>query len=159
MYVVSRYYGSHKLNEKSDVYSFGVVLLELITGQPAVIRSDERIHIVQWVSPQLQKGDIASVVDPRMEGDFDVNSVWKAFEIAMTCTTRTSQQRATMGFVLSELKQCLEMELSRNRERNSGLTEESGDTFASTYSSSSPYNSSMYTDSTNVDSITEPFAR
>ncbi|PRQ46753.1 putative transferase, protein kinase RLK-Pelle-LRR-I-1 family [Rosa chinensis] len=157
-YLDPEYYSSHKLNEKSDVYSFGVVLLELITGQPAVIRSDERIHIVQWVSPELQKGDIASVVDQRMEGDFDVNSVWKAFEISMTCTTRTSQQRATMGFVLSELKQCLEMELSRNRERNSGLTEESRDRFAAAYSSS-PYNSSMYTDSTNADSMTGPFAR
>ncbi|KAK9947883.1 hypothetical protein M0R45_003481 [Rubus argutus] len=122
-YLDPEYYSSHKLNEKSDVYGFGVVLLELITGQPAVIRSDERIHIVEWVSPQLQKGDIASVVDPRMEGDFDVNSI---------------------SF--------------RNRERNSGLTEESGDTFASAYTSS-PYNSSMYTDSTNVDSMTEPFPR
>lgn len=158
LFLVSRYYSSHKLNEKSDVYSFGVVLLELITGQPAVIRSDERIHIVHWVSPELQKGNIARVVDQRMEGDFDVNSVWKAFEIAMTCTTRTSHQRATMSFVLSELKQCLEMELSRNRERNFGLTEESGDRFAAAYSSS-PYNSSMYTDSTNADSMTGPFAR
>ncbi|KAL6226612.1 hypothetical protein ACLB2K_000574 [Fragaria x ananassa] len=157
-YLDPEYYSSHKLNEKSDVYSFGVVLLELITGQPAVIRSDERIHIVHWVSPELQKGNIASVVDQRMEGDFDVNSVWKAFEIAMTCTTRTSHQRATMSFVLSELKQCLEMELSRNRERNFGLTEESGDRFAAAYSSS-PYNSSMYTDSTNADSMTGPFAR
>ncbi|XP_050379488.1 probable LRR receptor-like serine/threonine-protein kinase At4g29180 [Argentina anserina] len=157
-YLDPEYYSSHKLNEKSDVYSFGVVLLELITGQPAVIRSDERIHIVHWVGPELQKGNIASVVDQRMEGDFNMSSIGKAFGIAMTCTTRTSQQRATMDFVLSELKQCLEMELSRDQGRNYGLTEESRDRFAAAYSSSL-YDSSIYTDSTNADSMTEPFAR
>jgi len=37
------------LKEKSDVFSFGVVLLEIITGQPAITKSEEKAHIIQWV--------------------------------------------------------------------------------------------------------------
>uniref|UniRef100_A0A2N9IJT0 Protein kinase domain-containing protein n=1 Tax=Fagus sylvatica TaxID=28930 RepID=A0A2N9IJT0_FAGSY len=118
------YYNSRKLNEKSDVFSFGIVLLELITSQPAIIKGDEPIHLVDWVSPKLEMRDIESVVDQRLQGDFDVNSVCKALEVAMACTTVTSSQRANMSLVLSELKQCLAMELSRSQERNMSLGEE-----------------------------------
>ncbi|XP_048423180.1 probable LRR receptor-like serine/threonine-protein kinase At4g29180 isoform X2 [Pyrus x bretschneideri] len=114
-YLDPEYHNCQRLNEKSDVYSFGVVLLELITGQPAVIKSDEVIHIATWVSSELEKGELKCIVDQRMQGEFDEHSVWKALEIAMACTTSTSQHRVAMDVVLSELKYCLEMELSRHR--------------------------------------------
>ncbi|CAL9027741.1 unnamed protein product [Prunus brigantina] len=158
-YLDPEYYNCQRLNEKSDVYSFGVVLLELITGQPAIIKSDEHVHIVEWVNPELQRGDITSVVDPRMQEGYDVNSVWKALEVAMACTTSTSQHRASMDFVLSELKHCLEMELSRHRERTPGSTEELRVRFVPYSSTSSTEVFSMYTDSTNAESMTAPFPR
>ncbi|CAN6564487.1 unnamed protein product [Malus baccata var. baccata] len=157
-YLDPEYYNCQRLNEKSDVYSFGVVLLELITGQPAVIKSDEVIHIVTWVSSELEKRELKSVVDQRMQGEFDEHSVWKALEIAMACTTSTSQHRVTMDVVLSELKYCLEMELSRHRERIPRSTEELRAAFGP-FNHSSPEVLSMYTDSTNVDSMTGPFPR
>nr|POE69282.1 putative lrr receptor-like serine/threonine-protein kinase [Quercus suber] len=119
-----KYYNSRKLNEKSDVFSFGIVLLELITGQLAIVKNGEPIHLVHWVSPKLEMGDIESVVDKRLQGDFDVTSVWKALELALTCTTPASRQRATMSLVLPDLKECLAMELSRSQEKNKGLREE-----------------------------------
>ncbi|KAK7859391.1 putative lrr receptor-like serine/threonine-protein kinase [Quercus suber] len=123
-YALSQYYNSRKLNEKSDVFSFGIVLLELITGQLAIVKNGEPIHLVHWVSPKLEMGDIESVVDKRLQGDFDVTSVWKALELALTCTTPASRQRATMSLVLPDLKECLAMELSRSQEKNKGLREE-----------------------------------
>ncbi|TQD81164.1 hypothetical protein C1H46_033274 [Malus baccata] len=51
-----------------------------------------------------------------MQGEFDEHSVWKALEIAMACTTSTSQHRVTMDVVLSELKNCLEMCLGIEKE-------------------------------------------
>ncbi|XP_076921825.1 putative LRR receptor-like serine/threonine-protein kinase At4g29180 [Bidens hawaiensis] len=112
-YLDPEYRRSHELNEKSDVYSFGIVLLELITGQPAIIKSDDHIHIMRYVGWYLNKGDITSVIDEQMGGDFNLESVCKAIEISVACTRATSTQRVTMSEVLTGLKACLKMEMAR----------------------------------------------
>ncbi|KAH7865446.1 hypothetical protein Vadar_006810 [Vaccinium darrowii] len=107
-----RYYITSRLTEKSDVYSFGVVLLELITGQPAIVKSEENTHIVQWVKPSIERGEISSIADPRLQGDFDSNSVWKMFETAIACVRSSPIQRPTASQVLGELNECLEIYLA-----------------------------------------------
>lgn len=109
----SRYYVSNRLTEKSDVFSFGVVLLEIITSQPAISKDREKTHIIEWVSCMLANGDIKNTVDPRLQGEFDINSAWKAVEVAMCCVSPTSTERPAMHYVVMELKQCLEMEASQ----------------------------------------------
>ncbi|EXB74609.1 Putative leucine-rich repeat receptor-like protein kinase [Morus notabilis] len=116
-YFDPEYYMSNRLNEKSDVYSFGVVLLEIITGRPAISKSSKNIHLSQWVKHMLQKGNIKSIVDPRLEENFDVNSAWKIVEIAMNCVSQYSAERPTMSQVVGELKESLEMGLVRTKER------------------------------------------
>ncbi|TVU49677.1 hypothetical protein EJB05_01003, partial [Eragrostis curvula] len=113
-YLDPEYYNTSQLSEKSDVYSFGVVLLEIITGQsPAVPVSDtESIHIAQWVRQKLSEGDIASIADARMGGEYDVNSVWKVTELALRCKEEPSRKRPTMTDVVVQLKECLELEVS-----------------------------------------------
>ncbi|XP_028117514.1 putative leucine-rich repeat receptor-like serine/threonine-protein kinase At2g19230 isoform X3 [Camellia sinensis] len=113
-YLDPEYYITSRLTEKSDVYSFGVVLFELITGQPAIIKScdNENTHIVQWVMPMLERGEISNIVDPRLQGDFDSNSVWKTLETAMACVPSSSIQRPTMSRVVGELKECLEIHVA-----------------------------------------------
>ncbi|KAL5575526.1 hypothetical protein UlMin_017225 [Ulmus minor] len=114
-YLDPEYYLTNRLNEKSDVYSFGVVLLQLITSRPAIsrINENEMSHISQWVSVQLGNGDINSIVDPRLQGGFDTNSMWKAVEIAMACLSQSAARRPNMSIVVTELKECLVAELSR----------------------------------------------
>ncbi|KAK4773439.1 hypothetical protein SAY87_028458 [Trapa incisa] len=74
---------SGNLNSASDIYSFGVILFELITGYPAIIRDSKgSTHVVQWVTPFIEKGDVQSITDPRIHGLFDASSAWKALEIA-----------------------------------------------------------------------------
>eukprot|EP00261_Vitis_vinifera_P036576 XP_019077819.1 PREDICTED: probable LRR receptor-like protein kinase At1g51890 [Vitis vinifera] len=102
-----------ELTEKSDVFSFGVVLLEIITSQPAISKDREKTHIIEWVSCMLANGDIKNTVDPRLQGEFDINSAWKAVEVAMCCVSPTSTERPAMHYVVMELKQCLEMEASQ----------------------------------------------
>ncbi|KAJ9692195.1 hypothetical protein PVL29_011324 [Vitis rotundifolia] len=109
-YLDPEYYSSGNLNKRSDVYSFGIVLLELITGQPAII-TPGNIHIVQWISPMIERGDIQNVVDPRLQGDFNTNSAWKALETALACVPSTAIQRPDMSHVLADLKDCLEIEV------------------------------------------------
>ncbi|KAG2722804.1 hypothetical protein I3760_02G143400 [Carya illinoinensis] len=126
-------YGSHATgnsNKKNDVYSFGIILFELISGRPAIIRgSMEDTHILKWVIPLIERGDIQNIVDPRLEGEFNTNSAWKAAEIAMSCTLPTAIQRPDMSQVSIELKECLDLLMAHGRSqkfniegRNSGLS-------------------------------------
>ncbi|KAH0982490.1 hypothetical protein GBA52_009667 [Prunus armeniaca] len=112
-YLDPEFYLSNRLNEKSDVYSFGVVLLEIITSRPVLTRTHERIHISQWVGFMLANGDINNIVDPRLEGNFNTNSVWKAVEIAMACVSINAIKRPSMSQVAVDLKECLATECAR----------------------------------------------
>ncbi|KAJ1421046.1 Serine-threonine/tyrosine-protein kinase, catalytic domain [Sesbania bispinosa] len=115
-YLDPEYYKLRNLNEKSDIYSFGIVLLELITGRPAVLKGNPSIHILEWLRPELERGDLNRILDPMLEGQFDGRSGWKALGIAMSCTASPSIQRPTMSVVLAELKQCFKMESPSDRE-------------------------------------------
>ncbi|TVU49670.1 hypothetical protein EJB05_00996, partial [Eragrostis curvula] len=114
-YLDPEYYNTSKLSEKSDVYSFGVVLLELITGQPPAVSTNdsEIIHIAPWVRQKFSEGNIESIADPRMGGQYDINSVWKAVELALQCKEQPSQTRPAMTDVVVEVKECLDLEVSR----------------------------------------------
>ncbi|XP_062156019.1 LRR receptor-like serine/threonine-protein kinase IOS1 [Alnus glutinosa] len=119
-YLDPEYYISSWLTEKSDVYSFGVVLLEIITSRPAIQKSQEMTHISQWVSLMLAKGDIKSIVDTRLRENFNINSAWKAVEIAMACVSPTSAKRPNMSQVVAELKESLATELACTKEGHEG---------------------------------------
>lgn len=108
-----RYYFTYQLSEKSDVYSFGVVLLELITGQPPILRlPPHNTSLVQWVHQRLATGNIEDIVDANLQSLYEVNSIWKTADLAFKCTSRTSQQRPTMTDVLMDLKESLALELA-----------------------------------------------
>ncbi|KAA8539776.1 hypothetical protein F0562_026468 [Nyssa sinensis] len=121
-YLDPEYYETNRLNEKSDVFSFGIVLLELITGRPAIAKREEKgRHILQWVNFMLETRDIGNIIDPRLEGEFDTNSVWKAVKVAMACVSHTSIKRPTMTLVLMELKECLAAEKAGREAHESDL--------------------------------------
>uniref|UniRef100_A0ACD5T8B7 Uncharacterized protein n=1 Tax=Avena sativa TaxID=4498 RepID=A0ACD5T8B7_AVESA len=112
-YVDPEYQTTMQLATKSDVYSFGVVLLELVTGKPAIMREPMPVNIIPWTQQQLTHGNIEAVVDGRMCSDYDVNSVWKAADIALKCTAHSSMQRPTMTDVVVQLHECIELENGR----------------------------------------------
>ncbi|CAH8359607.1 unnamed protein product [Eruca vesicaria subsp. sativa] len=107
-YLDPEYQSMQQLSEKSDVYSFGVVLLEVVTGQPVILRSRttaENIHITDRVELLLSTGDIRGIVDPKLGERFDAGSAWKITEVAMACASRSSKNRPTMSQVVAELKE------------------------------------------------------
>jgi len=107
------YHSSNRLTQKSDVYSFGVVLLEIITNQAVMAGNEESGHISERVRSMISKGDIRAVVDSSLEGDFDINSAWKAVEIAMACVSPNPNERPMMSVVVIELQETLAAELAR----------------------------------------------
>ncbi|KAD4982872.1 hypothetical protein E3N88_19543 [Mikania micrantha] len=121
-YLDPEYYTTNRLTEKSDVYSFGVVLLELITGRPAI---STNIYVVHWVKSMVEKGSVENIIDPRLQGDFEVNTAWKVVELAMTCVDSSSVKRPTMKDVVMELKNCLDGAKPNNLDQNMSLSFES----------------------------------
>ncbi|CAL4986885.1 unnamed protein product [Urochloa decumbens] len=111
-YLDPEYYNTSHLSEKSDVFSFGVVLLVLITGRPAIftLNNTERTNLAHCVQVRLSEGDIESVVDPRIRGYCDVNSLWKVAELALRCTERAGRDRPTMAEVVDGLRESLHLE-------------------------------------------------
>ncbi|XP_072959126.1 probable LRR receptor-like serine/threonine-protein kinase At1g05700 [Typha angustifolia] len=100
-----------KSNEKSDVYSFGVVLLEVVTGKAPLFSGSEGGHIIDWVWQRLARGNIENVLDATMQGECNLNSIWKVTELALSCTAQDPSQRPTMSDVAVQLKECLFLEL------------------------------------------------
>lgn len=121
LYSPYRSHATGNFNKKSDIYSFGIILFELISGHPAVIRGPvEDNHILDWVIPMIESGDIQNIVDPRLEGEFNTNSAWKAVEIAMSCTLPTAIKRPDMSQVLIELKECLDLVMAHGSSQRFG---------------------------------------
>ncbi|XP_045790267.1 probable LRR receptor-like serine/threonine-protein kinase At1g05700 isoform X1 [Trifolium pratense] len=125
-YVDPEFQRTGKANKKNDVYSFGIVLFVLITGRPAIVREGgETIHILEWAIPIIEEGDIQNVIDPRLEGEFSINSAWKFVEIAMSCTLANAVvERPDMSFILAELKECQSLDMVRRNFENTGAIDE-----------------------------------
>ncbi|KAF8102418.1 hypothetical protein N665_0198s0122 [Sinapis alba] len=121
-YLDPEYYHTNRLTEKSDVYSFGIVLLEMITNQPVIDQSREKSHITEWVGFEVNSRDIRSIMDPNLQEDYDSDSAWRIFDLAMSCANASSKRRPSMSQVVVELKECLASEKSR-RNMNRGRME------------------------------------
>jgi len=120
IYFLNRYQRTGNTNKKNDVYSFGIILFELITGKKALVRaSGENIHILQWVIPLVEGGDIQNIVDTRLKGEVSIDSARKVVEIAMSCISQTVAERPDISQILAELKECLCLEMVQ---RNNGST-------------------------------------
>ncbi|XP_057543553.1 LRR receptor-like serine/threonine-protein kinase IOS1 [Amaranthus tricolor] len=107
-----RYNLTGQLNEKGDVYSFGIVLLELITGKLPILKKD--MNLGQWVKMMVQRGDIVSILDPRLRKDLtevDANyiTVWKTVELAVKCVEMNITERPRMSQIVVQLKECLNL--------------------------------------------------
>ncbi|WRX27298.1 Serine-threonine/tyrosine-protein kinase [Theobroma cacao] len=102
---------------------FGVVLLEMITGQSAIIRrNNECIILVKWVTPMLERGDIQNILDQHL-GVYDINSVWKAVDLAMTCVSSNPEARPNMSSTVMDLKVCLQMQMAWSKKQESRSAE------------------------------------
>ncbi|KQJ85665.1 receptor-like protein kinase HAIKU2 [Brachypodium distachyon] len=101
-YMAPEYGYTRKVTEKSDVYSFGVVLLELVTGQAAIVGGCEE-DIVEWVSRRLREK--AVVVDGKaVTEDWEKEEAARVLRVAGMCTSRTPAMRPSMRNVVQMLE-------------------------------------------------------
>ncbi|XAR50987.1 Non-specific serine/threonine protein kinase [Bertholletia excelsa] len=112
-YLDPEYCISQQLTEKSDVYSFGVILLELISGQEAISNESFGVNcrnIVQWAKLHIENGDIRGIVDPWLQGEYDIQSMWKIAEKALMCVEPHGSMRPSMSEVIKEIQDAILIE-------------------------------------------------
>ncbi|KAD4982873.1 hypothetical protein E3N88_19544 [Mikania micrantha] len=121
-YLDPEYFTTNRLTEKSDVYSFGVVLLELATGRQAKPAIPTDLHIVGRVRSMIENGSIENIIDPRLQGNFEVNTAWQVVKLAMRCVDNSSVNRPTMKNVVIDLKNSLEISSVSGNPANGSLS-------------------------------------
>lgn len=111
-YLDPEYAQTERLTEKSDVYSFGVILLELLSGNNAVMQCEgEYLHIVQWAKPHIMRRTLVNILDKNLGDTFDMETVQAVGDIALKCTAYKSTERPFFKEVLQVLEAALKMKL------------------------------------------------
>ncbi|CAI5484428.1 unnamed protein product [Closterium sp. Yama58-4] len=122
-YLDPEYHCTSKVTVKGDVYSFGVVLLELFTGQRAIMMNSRKpgggdganpVHISQWAAPLVASKALDELADPKMGGEFEPAVLLRALEIALLCVRPSSKQRPDMGAVVRGLAELREQIMARD---------------------------------------------
>ncbi|KAF8107802.1 hypothetical protein N665_0116s0009 [Sinapis alba] len=98
-----------QLTEKADVYSFGVVAMEIVSGRSNTKQkgSVDHVSLINWALTLQQTGDIMEIVDPTLEGDFNIKEAVRMIKVAFVCTNSSPSLRPAM----SEAVQMLEGEM------------------------------------------------
>lgn len=111
-YLDPEYFTRGKLTEASDVYSFGIVLLQLISGQKAVVNTPSGgAESVVYSTHMFMRGgdpDVKKIVDPRIVEAVDardLESIKTVLDIAYRCVQPFRDDRPPMAEVLNVVKE------------------------------------------------------
>ncbi|KAL0656225.1 hypothetical protein Bca4012_076809 [Brassica carinata] len=98
-----------QLTEKADVYSFGVVAMEIVSGKSNTKQkgSVDHVSLINWALTLQQTGDIMEIVDPTLEGDFNIKEAVRMIKVAFVCTNSSPSLRPA----ISEAVQMLQGEI------------------------------------------------
>ncbi|CAO2183318.1 unnamed protein product [Urochloa humidicola] len=96
---------------KVDVYSFGIVLLEMVMGSRVsdqTTAGGERLgmpQIAQALRQVVETGDVVSLVDGRLQGQFNPRQALEMVRISLSCMEERSSQ-PTMDAIAQALTAC-----------------------------------------------------
>ncbi|XP_059671146.1 probable receptor-like protein kinase At4g39110 [Cornus florida] len=112
VYLDPKYFRHLQLTQKSDVYSFGVVLLEVLCARPAINNSlpRDQINLAEWGMSWQMKGQLEKIIDPKLVGRINPNSLKKFGETAEKCLEGYGADRPTMHEVLRQLEYALQLQ-------------------------------------------------
>uniref|UniRef100_A0A0E0PI15 Receptor-like serine/threonine-protein kinase n=1 Tax=Oryza rufipogon TaxID=4529 RepID=A0A0E0PI15_ORYRU len=116
-YLAPEWISGVAITPKVDVYSFGMVLLEILSGR----RNSYKVHTddnsdqvaffpVQAIS-KLHEGDVQSLVDPQLNGDFSLVEVERVCKVACWCIQENEIDRPTMNEVVRVLEGLQELDM------------------------------------------------
>lgn len=71
------------------------------------------LSMVVQVRPHLQAGNLQEIVDPDLQADFSLESMWKVIEVAMSSVEPKESHRPNMQEVVQELREAAVLEDQR----------------------------------------------
>ncbi|GJP77327.1 hypothetical protein CLOP_g7739 [Closterium sp. NIES-67] len=145
-YLDPEYVNTSILSEKSDVYSYGVVLLELISGHKSI---HEWQPLAYWAEEYLaDREKTPLMVDPKLEGNFDLDELYALCDIARTCVQDQAVNRPTIRDVAKALVE----NLGHATSSYAGSHRDSASIMSSSQSDATSLPSSTYPSSSNESS-------
>ena len=115
-YLAPEWISGGAITPKIDVYSYGMLLLEIVSGR----RNSHREHTTTGdydtyfpvqVASKLLVGDVGSLVDHKLHGDFNLKEAERACKIACWCIQDNELDRPMMGDVLQILEGLIELDI------------------------------------------------
>ncbi|KAJ7968393.1 Kinase family protein [Quillaja saponaria] len=106
-YLDPEYLSTRTFTKKSDVYSFGVLLFELITCRNPQQGLMEYVELAAMETEGKHGWD--EIVDPQLNGDFDMHKLNDVAALAFKCVNRVSRNRPSMRNIAQTLSQLHKM--------------------------------------------------
>ncbi|KAK9271168.1 hypothetical protein L1049_026757 [Liquidambar formosana] len=105
-YIAPEYFMHGRVSDKIDVYSFGVVLLELLSGKGPIgtqtLKGQE--SLVKWAKQLIDSGDLKALLDPKLNGDFDIVQMHRMVLVASLCINQSARLRPNASEILELLR-------------------------------------------------------
>ena len=115
-YLAPEWLSGVAITSKVAVYSFGMVLMEIISGRrnAAVVHTSSNDHVAFFpvrAMNKLHEGDVQSLLDPELHGDFNLDEVERVCNVACWCIRDNELDRPSMGEVVRVLEGLMELDM------------------------------------------------
>ncbi|XP_068313650.1 protein kinase STUNTED-like [Pyrus communis] len=123
-YIAPEYFMHGMVSDKIDVYAFGVILLELLSGRKPVDAeaSKGQESLVKWARNLLDVMDLKALLDPKLNGDYDVAQMRRMVMAAGLCINQSPRLRPKACQVLklltgeTDAHECFNLHAVKSRE-------------------------------------------
>ncbi|KAG6722431.1 hypothetical protein I3842_03G159500 [Carya illinoinensis] len=111
-YLAPEWISGVPITTKADVYSYGMMLFEFVSGRrnsEASADGKTRFFPICVASIMKEGGDVLRLLDPRLEGNADVEELTRVCRVACWCVQDDESNRPSMSQVVQILEGVLEV--------------------------------------------------